>query len=252
MAFRLLPVVALVAISIVLAGCSVQEPPTEVTPSVAPVDTSGWESISLSGTAGATETNFDVPAGAKSIDLTVACAGGTIVFVSADPEFTNTMTAACGSVSTQRLDLSGRLNLVVNSPDGADYSLTGVYSIEEADEPDPLIESDCNEYSELNSAVWNAEDGFRLGANSLDQWKAEVAAAGVLASEFDADGSELIDLQLPTFVSVLARPELTPGELVDFSGASTVIGEFRSAQNIVQQVCNRNGTELFINANYMG
>ncbi|GAB2463812.1 hypothetical protein HD599_000734 [Conyzicola lurida] len=258
MTFRSVSVMALVAVSIVLAGCSVQEPPAEVTPSVTAVDTSGWETISLSGSSSLSNQTFEIPSEARSIDLTVACAQGSVVFVSsgdpADPMATPGAEAWCGSVTTQRLPLVETpriLRLSVGVPDGATFAITGEFSTEQATSPDPAVEADCKRYFDLYSAVYNADDGFRLGLTSPEDWANQIAIAGRDASALDADSSEIMALQLPAIVATLNRTDLVPGSLTGVLGIER-IPEFSAATNIFQQVCNRNGNALTIMAQYGG
>jgi len=258
MAFRPVSVVALVAVSILLAGCSVQQPPAAVTPSATAVDTSEWEPISLSGSSSLGNQTFEVPPGAQSIDINVACARGSVVFVStgdpADPEAAPGVEAWCGSVITQRLplvDYPRTLRLAVGVPDGATFAITGQFSAEEADTPDPAVEADCKRYFDLYSAVYNAEDGLRLGLTSPEDWADQIAVAGHDATNIVADGSEIMALQLPAIVATLTRTDLVPGSLTGVLRVERV-PEFSAATSIVQQVCNRNGNPLTIMAHFGG
>jgi hypothetical protein len=243
-------VVGVIALGLLISGCSGVEPKPATTPDAATVDTGDWEAVSFGGTGSGSE-KLSVPAEARSIELTVACSGGTFLSISTDAStMENAMDVACGVAVTRLVslaDLPRVVSLSVSAQDATAYAVTGVYSADEA-EPDADTVAQCAALSRITSIVFNAEDGYRRGVVAADEWAARIAEASGEAGALSVEGSGLIAQQLAAITSTLARTDLAPGA---FQGEAAV-AEYWKAMDIVAQACSRNGSSLVTSADFGG
>ena len=110
---------------------------------------------------------------------------------------------------------------------------------------DSELARQCAALWTVGSDVFNAEQGFTLGALSLEQWRHKVSDASAALEPVLTDKPNILSAPLNTMRDSLDATGIAPGA---FLGATTYAG----AMSIAGQVCSDNGDAIGIMGDYGG
>lgn len=224
-----------VVLAVLLAGCTATAAPE---PSVPPMP----DPVTITG-IGSSTTPLEIPEGAQSLRVDLACSDGLFVVSSGD-ELGTDRAGQCGGVSHFVLTLPDRPTAHVEITlhgtghgDGGEeaFAATVAFSADPKT-VDAAVAADCDDIGGVYSAITNAENFAELG--DAQSWRELVATA---VSDLDAmTPSPLLAPQVVVMHDWLAAAS-EPGSLyVDQPHA------VRAAQSIVGQICNDNGSIISV------
>ena len=238
-----LPALAAVGVLIALAGCSALAVPRPT-----PTPAAQFTPIVFSGTFDSGKTII-VPPGAQSATIYVACGGGgSYTLAGALNKDEAGLGGGCASgghlyqlavAAGETLDLEIQL-----SASTASFVVETRFSADRFVEDSELARQ-CSALVTVGSDVFNAEQGFTLGALSLEQWKQRVTDALHALQPVLSDKPNILSAPLRTMSDSLGATGVAPGAFVGPSG-------YASAMSIAGQICSDNGDALYVMGDYGG
>jgi hypothetical protein len=239
-------IVGLMLTAVALAACS-PSPTAAPAASVAPVDTTDWPVVELTGTAAAEEW-VTIPEGAASLRVHFACLGDYFT-ISTNSPLADDRGGGCQGTRTYLLPVPDeeRMALDIWISDESHFALTGEFSTE-VFTPDPAVTAQCEQLSAFLSRYLNADEGFSRGEVTAAEWRTEMDGAVAMITELERTATGLIGLEVPALVAGITAPAVVPGY---FQGQREP-DAMSAASTIVSDVCSDNGSGITIKAEYGG
>jgi len=240
-------VAGLIIAAVSLAACSAS-PETAPTASAAPVDTTDWPVVELTGTA-ATEEWITVPEGASSLRVHFACVGDFFTISTNTPRM-DERRGSCQGTRSYLLPIpeNDKMSLNIWMADESHFALTGEFSTE-VFAPDPEVTAQCAQLSDFMSRYLNAEQGFSRGEVTAAEWRTRMDGAVDVITELEKTATTgLIGLEVPALVEGISAPAVVPGYFHTEREATAM----DAAGTIVSDVCSDNGSGIAIMAEYGG
>ncbi|MET0713561.1 MAG: hypothetical protein ABWY57_01495 [Mycetocola sp.] len=126
----------------------------------------------------------------------------------------------------------------------ATFALTGSF-VRTKTVPDAVKAADCEVLSTIQTSLFNASEGLKVGDIDADDWLAILEQTRTDLTELSDNPSGLIGQQVPALTQALAGDYATPDTLLANK-------PFMAASDITTQVCDDNGTPVTIMAEYGG
>jgi len=234
------PVIALTML-FALAGCSAATTPTSASTAASskPVPSSPH----VFSATGPSHTALAVPAGAKSADISITCAGDDTTSISITVGTQDQpRSGRCPSSLRFRTAAHGTLELAVDFGSGTGRFVAQVRFSADAFTPDPRMAAQCTAASGAFSDVSSASNGYPNGTLDLAGWRALMASAGQKLTAIDDSGA--VGTQLGALIDWYGGPDPTPARPTSAAAAQ--------AFEIVNSLCLDNGTPLVILSQYGG
>lgn len=241
---------ALVAASVVLAGCAGQAmgaPASTATPTVSA--TPSPAGISGTGPTGFPGVDFPLEAGARSVSVEFACSSGAYSVELSDSMMLGQapVSGECAAgTATLTWPITERTTetLSVTVAEGVDWTAVPTFS-DESFATDATIAADCEQFGPIYSAFMNADQGYTFyGELDADHWAARVdeasAELGSLAGSAQSELRESFERLVPL---VSARADQV-GQVMhpDLDGPLSAINA----------ACNANQTPLIVQGEFGG
>ena len=240
-------VAGLIIAAVFLAACSAS-PEAAPTASAAPVDTTDWPVVELTGTA-ATEEWITVPEGASSLRVHFACVGDYFTISTNTPRM-DERRGSCQGTRSYLLPIpeNEKMSLNVWMADESHFALTGEFSTK-VFTPDPEVTAQCEQVSDFMSRYLNADQGFIRGEVTAAEWRTRMdGAVDVITALEKTATTGLIGLEMPALVEGISAPAVVPGYFHSERDATAM----DAAHAIVSDVCSDNGSGIAIMAEYGG
>jgi hypothetical protein len=244
---HVLAVAGLIIAAVFLAACSAS-PEAAPTASAAPVDTTDWPVVDLTGTA-ATEEWITVPEGASSLRVHFACVGDYFTISTNTPRM-DERRGSCQGTRSYLLPIpeNEKMSLNIWMADESHFALTGEFSTE-VFTPDPEVTAQCAQLSDFMSRYLNAEQGFIRGEVTAAEWRTRMDGAVDVITELEKTATTgLIGLEVPALVEGISAPAVVPGYFHTEREATAM----DAAGTIVSDVCSDNGSGIAVMAEYGG
>ncbi|MBG6239328.1 hypothetical protein IWX78_002307 [Mycetocola sp. CAN_C7] len=242
-------VLAALALSLSVTGCTVREPAETVQSASASPAAEGteqtWPGVDFGG-QGQVSESVAVPRGAKSLRIHFACTGG-LFNISLGGDMAGDRYGSCIGPRSYTLPVTHTNALVVSVAlysDDASFALASSFTSVET-VPNAAIAADCEQLSAVESSLRNAREGIRLGEIDAAGWRTVLDRAGEALTALSSTSQGLIGQQLPGLADAVAQADGDPDSLFDSD-------EFSAASDIVTQVCADNGTPITITGQYGG
>jgi hypothetical protein len=234
-------------------GVALGDQPTATGLSPAPSPSVDPEALTLTGT-GSGQKDVEVPDGARSLRIDLACADGTFV-ISAGGDLGDDRVGRCGGVSHLIIALpdSARVRVTVEVYEGggtgvADRAFAATVAFSSEPKPtDSAVAADCADIGVVDTASQDADDGYAAGDLSAQGWTDKRDEAITALDELiDRGPSPLIAPQVEALRAWLGT----------VTQAGTLLGErpldVQHAENLIGQLCSDNGTTVTVTPAYGG
>jgi hypothetical protein len=237
----------LLGVGLALTACTASPPDAGSTETAESVNTADWPAVELNG-VGPVEKIVEVPEGAASFRVSFVCVSGNFG-LSFNGAKQSDRRGGCQGTRTYLFPASEStpMQLYISVPPDSHFALTGKFTTD-AFSPDPLTTDACTQLSEFMSVYLNADQGYRLGDVSAEEWRVQMDKATGIITELQDTATGLIALQLPALVEGMSSPVVVPGYFHEQHSPT----EMDAAGTIVGDVCSDNGSGLTIMANYGG
>lgn len=192
--------------------------------------------------------SFPLPDGARSVVVDFECAGGGTFTVELGDSMMLGQAPLSGTCDgTQQLTwpVSERTDptLHVMIDDDVDWRATPRFSTEQF-ASDPAITSDCEAFSEIHSALMNADVGYtQYDAVDEADWRTRVAAASTELKALAEASETALAAEFAELHATVSGADRSVGAVLE--GTEDAIGR-------VQRVCDTNQTPLVIMAEFGG
>jgi hypothetical protein len=229
-------------------GCTAQQTPDATKTPAAPVESAtdpSWPVVEFGG-QGELSESVAVPKGANSLTIEFACTDGLFIIRAGGNAFGDRY-GACGGARSFTLPITHSKNLIVSAKlydEDATFALAGSF-IRAKTVSDAVKASECEELSTIQSSLYNAREGLKVGDVTSDDWQTVLEETRVSLAALGKTSRGLIGQQVPALVEALAGDFPIPDPLFEST-------PFQSASNIATQVCDDNGTPMGIMAEYGG
>ncbi len=187
-----------------------------------------------------------MPKGAHSLIITFVCTDG-VFLISTGGDMSRDRRGGCGGAQTYAIPVTHTANLIVSATmfnEDATFALTGEFSRAKT-EPDASTASDCEAFSAIQSAVFNAKEGFTVGDVDGEDWVTVLAETRSDLEKLSKNPSGLIGQQVPALTEAMAGDHAIPDSLAESK-------PFVTATDLIGQACDANGTPLIVIAQYGG
>jgi hypothetical protein len=194
---------------------------------------------------GSQETSLDVPDGAGSLHVRLACTYPASYYVSGGGDLGEDRSGPCGAMTEIVLPVHDRNTMKVSITVTPESEIAAELMFT-ADEPivDARVTADCEAIGDYLSATQNAEQGYGLGELDLAGWRAGIDEARAALAGMDP--SPLIE---PSVEVLAAHLDTVTAPGMVFPAPPP---EVARAHDLVGQVCSANGHALTIEADYGG
>jgi hypothetical protein len=229
-------------------GCAAKLTPDEAKPAAVTAESGtdpSWPVLGFGG-SGQLSEGVAVPKGANSLIITFVCTDG-MFYISTGGDMSMDRRGGCGGAQTYSFSVTNHRDLVVSVSMfnlDATFALTGEFSRAKT-EPDANTASDCELFSTIQSAVFNAKEGFKVGDVNGDDWLTILAETRADLNELSKNPNGLIGQQVSVLTETLTGDHATPDSLAESK-------QFMTASDLTGQACDANGTPLIIMAEYGG
>lgn len=232
-----------------VTGCTAQKSSSNAEPPAAAAAESAtdpsWPVVSFGG-SGELSESVAVPKGANSLIITIVCTDG-VFLISTGGDMSRDRRGSCGGAQTYAIAVTHSADLIVSATmfnEDATFALTGEFSRAKT-EPDASTASDCEVFSTIQSAVFNAKEGFKVGDVDGEDWVTVLAGTRADLEKLGKNPSGLIGQQVPALTEALAGDHAIPDSLAESKA-------FITGADLIGQACDANGTPLIILAEYGG
>lgn len=251
---RLLRIGAVFATAtILLSGCSAEQPSGDAAPSptasatAEAVVTRDGAPITGTGTGMPLDVTFPIPDGDfRSVALAVDCVGDVTFYVGiSDPrgEGQSLQRGTCGRTAMFEWPLtrSTAESLTVVVEEGVAWSVTPSFSTAEF-VVDPLIAEDCAAYSTAYGLIYNADIGYtRYDDVDEAEWNERIdTAAESLEDLADSSSSRLAE-SFAELVPILQDPQRVLGD---------AMSSIKTQNATVSEICSANQSQVRFDADY--
>jgi hypothetical protein len=228
---------AALALLLVLAGCSAQH--GSPAPSAKPVSSAPH----VYSATGPSENTIAVPSGAKSAEIVVTCGGsdGVVVSITVNAQ-DQPRSGRCPSTTRFHTPAHGTVELAVDFAGGTGRYVAEVRFSAEPLATDPKVATQCAGLSGAMSDIASADNGYPNGPLDLAGWQKLMTSAGDKLKAIDDSGS--VGTQLKALSDWYGRSNPEPGQRAN--------ADTNGAREIVNNLCDDNGTPLVIASQYGG
>lgn len=230
-----------VALAVVAIIASCTAPPAP--PSPAPTPVSMPDAVVLTD-QGSGSASLEVPAGAHSLTVRVACDEGT-VSVNANVDARQLPHGPCGGMYRWQLPLSKSPLMTVSIQvfPGSDFVAELQFSEAELS-IDDAVAADCDLLGITLSAAFNADSGFHVGELDAAGWQSKVEEG--LAALREMEPSPIISEQVDPLRAWFEEASV-PGQLSEARSPEAI-----AAESIVHQICTDNHSGILLMGEYGG
>jgi len=250
--------VALIAASVIaaccLSGCASSAPGSPAAHGTPTPTPEASASIGIAppvtgvGPTGFPGVDFAIPAGARSVAVSFACAGGGVYSVELGDSMMlgqAPVSGTCDGVAEHSWPITEQTGptLSVMVSEGVEWTATPTFSTDEFPF-DTALSADCAQFASAYSEFMNADTGYGIGEVDAAEWTSRVdGAAAELEALASTSGSALADA-FSEFHEIVTDPGRTVGAVV------MTVGE--SPFDEISTACNSNQTPLVLKGEFGG
>ncbi len=237
-----------VAVVIALSGCAATSSTPQPMPDPVASTVAGtvitWPVADLAG-KGPTEKTFEVPPGAKSMQVVFTCTAGVFA-IATNSRMSDNHSGPCGGTRTYRVSLpkGSQLRLSIMVPAATTFTLSTDFTSDLAG-PDAAIAAACTTVSSADAIIQGAEAAYKSNTVSRAGWQMAMTQAGDELKALSTTATGVIGQQLPSLVQWVTGPAVTPANLLSQQS-------FVAANTAIDQVCADNGTPVAIHSSAGG